>query len=41
MSLSRRIIVLREGVQLAALERDQFSQEALMRAMAGLAQEAA
>ncbi len=41
MSLSRRLLVLREGVQLTTLERADFSQETLMRWMAGLAQETA
>lgn len=36
MSLSRRIIVLREGIQMGELDRPQFSEEALMRLMAGL-----
>jgi ABC-type sugar transport system ATPase subunit len=36
MNLSRRIIVLREGVQMGELQRDQFSQPALMRLMAGV-----
>ena len=36
MNLSRRIIVLREGVQMGELQREQFSQPALMRLMAGL-----
>jgi len=36
MSLSRRIIVLREGIQMGELRRDQFSEERLMRLMAGL-----
>ncbi|HEX7858892.1 MAG TPA: sugar ABC transporter ATP-binding protein [Verrucomicrobiae bacterium] len=36
MNLSRRIIVLREGVQMGELKRDEFSQPALMRLMAGL-----
>lgn len=36
MSVSRRIIVLREGRQVGELERKQFSQAALMRLMAGL-----
>ena len=36
MFLSRRIIVLREGAQMGELERAQFSEEALMRLMAGL-----
>jgi ABC-type sugar transport system ATPase subunit len=36
MLLSRRIIVLREGVQMGELERTHFSEEALMRLMAGL-----
>lgn len=36
MSLSRRIIVLREGIQMGELDRAQFSEEALMRLMAGL-----
>jgi ABC-type sugar transport system ATPase subunit len=36
MALSRRIIVLREGRQVGELPRDSFSQETLMRLMAGL-----
>jgi ABC-type sugar transport system ATPase subunit len=36
MSLSRRIIVLREGVQAGELDRRHFSEETLMRLMAGL-----
>jgi ABC-type sugar transport system ATPase subunit len=36
MNLSRRIIVLREGAQMGELKRDEFSQSALMRLMAGL-----
>jgi ABC-type sugar transport system ATPase subunit len=36
MSLSRRIIVLREGVQMGELDRAQFSEESLMRLMAGV-----
>jgi ABC-type sugar transport system ATPase subunit len=36
MSLSRRIIVLREGIQMGHLEREQFSEETLMRLMAGI-----
>jgi len=36
MNLSRRIVVLREGRKVGALERDSFSQPALMRLMAGL-----
>ena len=36
MNLSRRIIVLREGVQMGELKREDFSQPALMRLMAGL-----
>ena len=36
MNLSRRIIVLREGVQMGELGRADFSQPALMRLMAGL-----
>ena len=36
MNLSRRIIVLREGAQMSELKRDEFSQPALMRLMAGL-----
>jgi ABC-type sugar transport system ATPase subunit len=36
VSLSRRIIVLREGSQRGELSREQFSEEALMRLMAGL-----
>jgi ABC-type sugar transport system ATPase subunit len=36
MNLSRRIIVLREGKVAGMLEREAFSQEALMRLMAGL-----
>ena len=39
MSLSRRIIVFREGILVAELERAQFSQEGLMRAMAGVGEE--
>ena len=37
INLSRRIIVLREGVQIGELKRDDFSQSALMRLMAGIA----
>lgn len=36
MSLSRRIIVLREGLQMGELRREEFSQPSLMRLMAGL-----
>jgi ABC-type sugar transport system ATPase subunit len=36
MNLSRRIIVLREGAQMSEVQRDEFSQPALMRLMAGL-----
>jgi ABC-type sugar transport system ATPase subunit len=36
MNLSRRILVLREGKMMGALEREAFSQPALMRLMAGL-----
>jgi ABC-type sugar transport system ATPase subunit len=36
MNVSRRIIVLREGVQMGELAREQFSQGALMRLMAGV-----
>lgn len=36
MNLSRRIIVLREGAQMGELQREAFSQPALMRLMAGL-----
>jgi ABC-type sugar transport system ATPase subunit len=36
MNLSRRIIVLREGVQMGELKREDFSPQALMRFMAGL-----
>jgi ABC-type sugar transport system ATPase subunit len=36
MNLSRRIIVLREGAQMGELPREEFSQPALMRLMAGL-----
>ena len=36
MNLSRRIIVLREGVQMGALDRTDFSQPSLMRLMAGV-----
>ena len=36
MNLSRRIIVLRERAQMGELQRDQFSQESLMRLMAGM-----
>lgn len=37
MSLSRRILVMREGRLVGELPRDRFSQESLMRLMAGLA----
>jgi ABC-type sugar transport system ATPase subunit len=37
MSLSRRILVMREGGVAGELPRDRFSQESLMRLMAGLA----
>jgi ABC-type sugar transport system ATPase subunit len=37
MYLSRRIIVLREGAQMGELTREEFSQAALMRLMAGVA----
>jgi ABC-type sugar transport system ATPase subunit len=37
ISLSRRIIVLREGVQMGELAREDFSQSALLRLMAGIA----
>jgi ABC-type sugar transport system ATPase subunit len=37
MSLSRRILVMREGAVAGELPRDRFSQESLMRLMAGLA----
>ena len=37
MSLSRRILVMREGKIAGELPRDRFSQESLMRLMAGLA----
>jgi ABC-type sugar transport system ATPase subunit len=37
MSLSRRILVMREGRFVGELPRDRFSQESLMRLMAGLA----
>jgi len=36
MNLSRRIIVLREGVEMGELRREDFSPPALMRLMAGL-----
>ena len=36
ISLSRRIIVLREGRMVGELARDEFSQAALMRLMAGV-----
>lgn len=36
INLSRRILVLREGKVMGELQRDQFSQPALMRLMAGL-----
>lgn len=36
MSLSRRIIVMREGQVMGELQREQFSQEALMRLMSGI-----
>jgi ABC-type sugar transport system ATPase subunit len=36
MNLSRRIIVLREGKIMGEVSRDQFSQESLMRLMAGM-----
>jgi ABC-type sugar transport system ATPase subunit len=36
MNLSRRIIVLREGVQMGEIQRQQFSQSVLMRLMAGV-----
>ena len=36
MSLSRRIIVLREGRQMGELRREEFTQPAIMRLMAGL-----
>jgi ABC-type sugar transport system ATPase subunit len=36
INLSRRVIVLREGVQMGELSREQFSQAALMRLMAGI-----
>ena len=41
MALSRRIIVLREGMQMGELSREEFSQPALMRLMAGLDAQAA
>ncbi len=37
INLSRRIIVLREGVQMGELKREDFSQPTLMRLMAGIA----
>jgi ABC-type sugar transport system ATPase subunit len=37
MALSRRILVMREGKIAGELPRDRFSQESLMRLMAGLA----
>lgn len=37
MNLSRRIVVLREGSMMGELQREQFSQPALMRLMAGIA----
>jgi ABC-type sugar transport system ATPase subunit len=40
MNLSRRIIVLREGSQVGVVERGEFSEEALMRRMAGIAHHA-
>lgn len=36
MNLSRRILVMREGKKMGELSRDKFSQESLMRLMAGL-----
>ena len=36
MNLSRRIVVLREGIQMGELNRSEFSQPALMRLMAGV-----
>jgi ABC-type sugar transport system ATPase subunit len=41
MNLSRRIIVMREGVIAGTLSREQFSQTNLMRLMAGVEAEAA
>jgi ABC-type sugar transport system ATPase subunit len=37
MNLSRRILVLREGAPMGELQREEFSQPALMRLMAGMA----
>jgi inositol transport system ATP-binding protein len=37
MNLSRRILIMREGKKMGELSRDKFSQESLMRLMAGLA----
>jgi ABC-type sugar transport system ATPase subunit len=39
INLSRRILVLREGVQMGELKGEQFSQAALMRLMAGISRE--
>jgi len=39
INLSRRIIVLREGVQIGELSQEEFSQAKLMRLMAGIASE--